>query len=281
MMLTWRSCLQFAREEAAVDQRRKAVEAVVEKARGLIENDEYEQAVQLLETNFRRDTKKSWVSRWLRLDEAAAEYQKRLETALSAARKLLQNRKAAEAVKFLESQPSSFRRNSACNELLQQAHRDAGRWQNIENAIDQSRQLSAQGRFDEAFRVLEECKSTCGEAPELQSANTEIQNRRSADATEKLELVMADGRMLLMAKEYRAVIDRLKPAALASVAPAKLRTEFENLRSQAASGAGSATQEPDRAALKEGRASRSFRLVTRVSDRISRRPVFVGTQKET
>ena len=41
--------LQFSREEAAVDQRKKAVEAVVEKARGLIDNDEYERAVQLLE----------------------------------------------------------------------------------------------------------------------------------------------------------------------------------------------------------------------------------------
>jgi tetratricopeptide (TPR) repeat protein len=226
--------LQFARDEAAIDQRRKAVEAVVEKARGLIENDEYEQAVQLLETDLPQGHEEELGIALAQARQAAAEHQKRLEATLAAARKLLQNRKAAEAVKFLESQPSSFRRNSACDELLQQARRDAGRWQNIENTIDQSRQLSAQGKFDEAFRLLEECKTTWGDAPELESANAEIQARRSADATEKLELVMADGRMLLMAKEYRAVIDRLKPAmALASVAPAKLRAEFENLRAKA------------------------------------------------
>lgn len=226
--------LQFAREEAAVDEKRKAVEAVVEKARGLIENDEYEQAVQLLETELPQGHEEELGIALAQARQAAAEHQKRLEAALAAARKLLQNRKAAEAVKFLESQPSSFRRNSVCDELLQQARRDAGRWQNIENTIDQSRQLSLQGKFDEAFRLLEECKTTWGDAPELESANAENQARRSADATEKLELVMADGRMLLMAKEYRAVIDRLKPAmALASVAPAKLRTEFENLRAKA------------------------------------------------
>ncbi len=228
--------LQFARDEAAVDQRRKAVEAVVEKARGLIENDEYEQAVQLLETGLPEGQEEELGIALAQAREAAAEHQKRLEGALSAARKLLQNRKAVEAVRFLESQPSSFRRNATCNELLQQAHRDAERWQNIENAIDQSRQLSAQGHFDQAFRVLEECQSACGEAPELQSANLEIQERRSVDASEKLQLVMADGRMLLMAREYRAVIDRLKPAlALASVAPSELRNEFETLQSQARS----------------------------------------------
>jgi eukaryotic-like serine/threonine-protein kinase len=226
--------LQFAQEEAAVDQRRKAVEAVVEKARGLIENDEYEQAVELLEAGLPEGHEEELDIALAHAREAATEYQKRLESTLSAGKKLLQNRKAAEAVKFLESQPSSFRRNSDCNELLQQAYRDAQRWQSMESAIDQSHELCTEGKFDEAIRVLEKSKDACGDTPELQSANAEIQNRRSLDASRKLQLVMADGRMLLMAREYRAVIDRLKPAmALASVAPAELRNEFEKLRSQA------------------------------------------------
>jgi hypothetical protein len=228
--------LQFAREEAAVDQRRRAVEAVVERARALIENDEYERAVQLLESSLPDGQDEGLGIAVAQAREAAAEYQKRLEAAISISKKLLQNRKAVEAVKFLESQPVSIRKNPAWNELLEQARRDAERLQNIENTIDVSRQLSGQGKFDEAFRTLEECQKIWGEVPELQSANAEILNRRSADATEKLELVMADGRMLMMAKEYRAVIDRLKPAAAwASVAPARLRDEFERLRSQAAS----------------------------------------------
>ena len=78
-------------------------------------------------------------------------------------------------------------------------------------------------------------QSLLGEASELREAAAEIQERRSADATEKLESVMSDGRMLMMAKEYRAVVDRLKPAReLAGVASSKLRQEFETLRSQAA-----------------------------------------------
>jgi eukaryotic-like serine/threonine-protein kinase len=227
--------LQFAQEEAAVDQRRKAVEAVVEKARGLIENDEYDQAVQLLEAGLPEGHEEELDIVLAHAREGATEYQKRLEGMLSAGKKLLQNRKAAEAVKFLESQPSSFRRNSDCNELLQQAYRDAQRWQSMENAIDQSRELSGEGKFDEALGLLEKSKDACGDTPELQTANAEVQNRRSLDARRKLQLVMADGRMLLMAREYRAVIDRLKPAmALASVAPAELRNEFEKLRSQAA-----------------------------------------------
>ncbi len=226
--------LQFAKDEAAVDQQRKATEAVVEKARALIENDEYDQAVQLLEAELPDGAEEELGIALSQARHAAAEYQKRLDGALSASRKLLQNRKAAEAAKFLESQPASFRRNSDYNELLQQARREAERWHNIESAVERSRQLSGQRNFDEAFRALDECRGSWGDAPELQIAATEVENRRSADATEKLELVMADGRMLMMAKEYRAVIDRLKPAAsLASVASQKLRAEFETLQAQA------------------------------------------------
>jgi serine/threonine-protein kinase len=226
--------LQFAKDEAAVDERRRVTEAVVEKARGLIENDEYDQAVQLLEAELPEGAEEELGIALSQARHAATEYQKRLDGALSASRKLLQNRKAAEAVKLLESQPASFRRYSDYNELLQQARREAERWHNIESAVERSRELSGQRNFDEAFRALEECRGSWGDAPELQIAATEVESQRSADATEKLELVMADGRMLMMAKEYRAVIDRLKPAAsLASVASAKLRSEFETLKAQA------------------------------------------------
>ena len=93
----------------------------------------------------------------------------------------------------------------------------------------------AEDSFDEALRALEECNRIWGDASELQDAAAEIQDRRSADATEKLETVMADGRMLMKAKEYRAVLDRLKPAeGLAAVASSQLRGEFERLESQAA-----------------------------------------------
>ena len=227
--------LLFAREEATADHRRKAVEALVEQARVLIENDEYEPAVQLLEAGLPEGHEEDLGIALSQAREAAAEYQKRLESTISAAKKLLQNRKPAEAVKFLESQSASIRRSPACSELLEQSRREAERWQKIESAIDESRRLSGQSKFDEAARVLEECQNSCGEAPELKEAGAQIQNRRSTDATKKLELVMADGRMLMMAKEYRAVVDRLKPAeALAGVASPRLRTEFENLRSQAA-----------------------------------------------
>ena len=136
----------------------------------------------------------------------------------------------------MESQPGSFRRSPVYNELLQQAHRDAERWQNIENAIARARQFAGEGSFDEALRAVEECNRIWGDASELQDAAAEIQERRSADATEKLETVMADGRMLMKAKEYRAVLDRLKPAeGLAAVAFSELGSEFETLQSQAAS----------------------------------------------
>ncbi len=229
--------LQFAKEEAAVDDRQRATDVVVENARALIDEDEYDEAVRLLEAGLpdAHEHEEELRIALAQARSAAAEYQKRLDIALSTSRKLLQNLKSAEAVRLLESQPASFRKNVTYNELLQQARRDAERLQSIESAVNRSRQLAGQRNFDEALRVVEDCRRTCGDAPELNSAVEEIEEYRSTDATKKLELVMADGRMLMMAKEYRAVLDRLKPAMdLSKVASSKLRTEFETLQSQAA-----------------------------------------------
>ena len=227
--------LHFAKEEAAVDLKRKATEAVVEKARVLIENDEYEQAVLLLEAGLPDEYEHEIDIALTQARNAAAEYQKRLEAALAAAARLLQNHKAQDAAKFLESQPGSFRRSPVYNELLQQAHRDAERWQNIENAIARARQFAGEDSFDEALRAVEECNRIWGDASELQDAARRSRSGAPGHRWEA-ETVMADGRMLMKAKEYRAVLDRLKPAeGLAAVAFSELGSEFETLQSQAAS----------------------------------------------
>ena len=229
--------LQFIREEAAVDERKKAADAIVEKARGLIERDEYDEAVRLLEAGTPESHDEEWRIALAHARSAAADYQKRLAVALSTSRKLLMNSKAVEALRLLESQPNSFHKNSEFNELVQQARREAERLRNIENAVERSRQLAAQRNFHEALRIIDEFQRKCGDASELHDAVVEIEELRSADATAKLEQIMADGRMLMMAKEYRAVLDRLKPAAdLSRVASSKLHEEFENLQSQAGAG---------------------------------------------
>ena len=133
----------------------------------------------------------------------------------------------------------------------------------------------AQRNFDEAFRVVDECRRTCGDAPELQSAVEEIEEHRSTDATKKLELVMADGRMLMMAKEYRAVLDRLKPARdLSKVASSKLRTEFETLESQAGAALVRQRRTQIEQLLRKGEHVEAAESAPRFADRIPRQPVF-------
>ena len=51
------------------------------------------------------------------------------------------------------------------SQLSEQARRDAERVQNIENATDRSRQRSGRGKFDEAFRTLEERKKAGEKCP--------------------------------------------------------------------------------------------------------------------
>ena len=74
--------LQFAKDEAAVDERKKVTEAVVEKARALIENDEYDQAVQLLEAELPEGAEEELGIALSQARHAATEYQKRLDGAI-------------------------------------------------------------------------------------------------------------------------------------------------------------------------------------------------------
>ena len=138
--------LQFASEEAAVDlKRRKATEAVVDKARVLIENDEYDKAVQLLETGLPEGTMQKV------RDRARPGSKRRCGISKASGRStrhppasFCRTTKRGRGEVFGVA-PDSFRRSPVYNELLQQAHRDAERWQNIENAIARARQLAGGG----------------------------------------------------------------------------------------------------------------------------------------
>jgi serine/threonine protein kinase len=229
--------LQFVREEAASDQRRRVAEAAAEKAHAFVAEQKYDEAIRLLETALRDAPDEELKIVLAETRKGAVEYQQRLEATVSSAEKLLQARKANEALKLLESQPAAYFRNPSLSKLVETARRETERLGKIDEAISQSRRILDEEDFAGARRVLEECRRLNGTSPELDVQLAAIAERRIASASRNVEKVIADARVLTMAAEYQAALDKLQTVSeLANEVPVALRSDYRALQQQNTAG---------------------------------------------
>ncbi len=229
--------LQFAKEDAANEKRRQAAEAAAEQARALIADQEYDPAIQLLETTLREIPDEDLSILLGEVRHAALDHEKKLESALTAAGKLIESRKANEAVSLLDAQPASLFKSTAFQRLREAAGKEAKRLLNIDESIRKSAELAAKEDFTGAIALLEEIRHSHGSTPELEQQLTDVSGKVSAAASGALQKTLSDARMLLNAAQYRAVLDRLELVShlLPSVPPA-LKAEYENVQQQATNG---------------------------------------------
>lgn len=230
--------LQFAREESAQAKHRKRLEETADEAQRLMAADEYDQAVALLEGALHETPDEE-----LRLVLAEArrhidDFNRRLETAIGRAQRLLESRKPEEVVALLESQPKSFARSPAFCEIVKRAHEEAARFRQVQKAVEEARAALAKNEFAAAVAVIGACRQSVGDAPELAKALSEIEGKRAATAKTAVERAMRDGRMLLLARQYNAAQQVLEPAKphLAFLPP-ELRAQLDDLAKQIADGA--------------------------------------------
>ncbi len=230
--------LQFARDEAVTLARRRKIEAAAEEAQRLIADEEYERAVSVLEATM-KDTPDEELK--VVLTEAKRhvdEFNKKVEGAVTRARRLLDARNVDEAVTFLERQPKSFARATAFTALLEKARTEQDQIKGVGGAIEKSRDAATKGDFSAAVKILEACKKTYGETPELKTALTELEGKRATIAKTALEKAVRDARALLLGRQYAAALKGLDAVAdLAPAAPPDLRTQWESLRKDASAGA--------------------------------------------
>src|SRR5579862_5218604 len=229
--------LQFVREEAAAEQRRRIADAAAEKAHSFIAEQKYEDAIRLLESTLRETPDEELRSVLSETRQAAVEYQKKLEAILSSAEKLLQARKPNEALRLLESQPTAYFRHPALAKILESARNETERLRRVDGEIARSQQILDQEDYDGARRVLEQCKTTHGSSPELEAQFRNIEDKRVAAASRKVEKAIGDARILTMATEHQAALDKLQSVAdLANDIPASLRSEYRTLQQQNSAG---------------------------------------------
>ena len=229
--------LQFVREEAVTEQRRRIAEAAAEKAHVFIAEQKYEDAIRLLESTLRETPDEELRIALSETRQAAVEYQQKLDATVSAAEKLLQAGKANEALRLLESQPTAYFRHPALAKILDNARNETERLRKVDREIERSQQILDQEDYDGARLVLDQCKAIHGSSPELEAQVRNIENKRVAAASRKVEKAIGDARILTMAAEYRAALDKLQSVAdFANDIPASLRSEYRTLQQQNSSG---------------------------------------------
>jgi serine/threonine protein kinase len=228
--------LQFARDEAQQSVNRQKVDAAAEESQRLLSEGEYEQAMAVLQSALREAPDDELSLLLTQAQRNVDDEKKKIETALGRAKRLVESRKFDEAVAFLESQPKIYARSVQFMEALENARGEQEKLQAIVSATERARAACERGDFKAALGIVQSCRSTYGEAPEIAKATTEIEGKRSAIAKSAVERAIRDARTLLLARQYGAVLKSLDAVAeWVGVVTPDLKTQCETLRKDASS----------------------------------------------
>jgi eukaryotic-like serine/threonine-protein kinase len=229
--------LQFAKDEAASEKRRREADAATEEAHGLIAQQDFGPAIELLERTLEKIPDEELRIILGQARAGALDYEKKLQAALNTASHLIRAGKPGEALKFLDTQPASFGKKPAFHDIRDAAVKEAVRLESIEAAVRQSQQLLDREQYSSAAQALEDCRAIHGSTAELENQLADIERKRSQSATSAVEKSLRDARVLLHAAQYRAAIDRLEATSeLGAFVSASLKSECETTRQHAVNG---------------------------------------------
>lgn len=229
--------LQFAKDEAASERRRREADAAAEQAHGLIAQQEFGPAIELLERTLAKVPDEELRIILGEARAGALDYEKKLQAALSTASHWIRAGKPGEALKFLDAQPASFAKKLAFRDVRDAAVKEAVRLESIEAAVRRSQELLARDDFGSASKTLEDCRAVHGSTAELENQLAQMERKRSERATAAVEKSLRDARVLLNAAQYRAAIDRLEATSeLGALVSVSLKSECETLKQHAVNG---------------------------------------------
>ena len=202
--------LEFARKEVAQQKLRARIAACVAEARPLIQQEQFEQAIRLLEPAA-AETADPSLARLL--DEARAqqkEFERKASALIARIAKLRERGQLDEAIELLQGQPSSSISGTPLYALLTEVRGEQARKQATENAIAAASQAIEQGGFQSAIESLQGVQRAWGETPELTSAIADIESRRAQAANEAVAKSVETARTALVANDAAAALEELR-----------------------------------------------------------------------
>ena len=238
--------LQFAKEEATQQARRKKVETAATEAQRLMGEEEYERAAAVLEATLKDIPDDELKVLLADAKRRVEDFTKKIQVGVSKAQKLLEARKVDEAVTFLEGLPKSYARSSDFTNLLEKARSEQDMTRAVGGAVQQAKAAIEKGDFASAINIVEACKKTYGETPDIKAALADIESKKSTMARQVVDKAVRDARTLLLSRQYGAALRSLQMAApLVSMAPADLQQQYKTLKADAEKGASRQQKEQD------------------------------------
>ncbi|HVP43583.1 MAG TPA: protein kinase [Terriglobales bacterium] len=238
--------LQFARDEAAQQARRAKTETALKEVQRLMAEEEYDRAVVLLESTLKEapdDELKVLLEDAKRHKDEAA---KKVQVAITKAQRLLEARKVDDAVTFLEGLPKSFAKSAEFTNLLEKARSEQDMVRAVGGAVQQAKAAIEKGDFASAINIVEACKKTYGETPDIKAALADIESKKVSMARQVVEKAVRDARTLLLSRQYQAALRSLHGAGpLVAAAPPELQQQYNALKTDAEKGASRIQKEQD------------------------------------
>jgi len=226
--------LQFAKDDALAEKRRLIVEAAAQEANKFIAEQEYEEAIKLLDATLQEAPDEELRLILVEVRRASLDYQKKLETTLTAAEKLLQSYKAGEALRLLESHSSLLARSSAFQNLVETARSEAERLRKIDEVMNRATQALEKEDYPTALELLEEGRRLHGLMPKLEQLLAEVSQKQSEAANKIVRKALGDAQILVSASQFEAALEKIALSSdfIRLVSP-ELKSEYESLRQQA------------------------------------------------
>jgi eukaryotic-like serine/threonine-protein kinase len=238
--------LQFARDEATSTDKRKKVDSAAAEAQRFIAENDYEQAVAVLEQAIKQYPDEELKVVLTEARHGLQEFNQKVENTTAKAKKLMEMRKVDEAVALLEGNAKDMGRSSAFASLLEKARGEQDQVKGVKDALDKARQALEKNDFNNALKIMEACKKTYGEIAEVKQAFTDFETKKTSMAKTGVDKALRDARALLLARQYLAALNSLEAVSpLISIAPPELQKQYEQVKKDASAGASRQQKEVD------------------------------------
>ena len=226
--------LQFAREELDQQQRRERIATCVNRARQLMEQGLFDQAIGLIEP-VRAKTQDPKLERLLGEARAQREDAARKAEAMTARiAKLRERGQLDEAIDQLQKIPGATTAGTQLNALLVELEAERKNKQAMATAIAAAQQALESGNFAAAVEPLESVRRAFGDSAALTRAIDEIASRRAQLANAAVAKSVEAARAALLANDAAAARQELRSSApLFEFAGTTQQTDWRRLNAEA------------------------------------------------
>jgi eukaryotic-like serine/threonine-protein kinase len=205
--------LEFARKELAAQQQRARIAASVSRARALMDQQQFGEAVVLLESAV-AETGDPSLDRLLADARAQRqEAERKIEAQLARITRLRERGQLQEAIELLQALPAASISGNPLNTLLNEIRAEQARRQATESALADAAAATDREGFLAAIESLQAVQSAWGESPAITKAIADIESKRSQLSSANVSKAVETARAALLSNNAAAALEQLRAVA--------------------------------------------------------------------